>query len=110
MEKIKREIKFEADFSLVNKKLKKATDSIKELKNIEIEVKLMDVENKDMSTDKIMESQTRKVTIDYSNTTLGMVEFEAEVLLNYRDIDGSKIIVLKTSGIDNPNLDVELKQ
>ena len=47
MEKIKREIKFEADFSLINQKLKKATDSIKELKNIEIEVKLMDVENKE---------------------------------------------------------------
>lgn len=38
----------------------------------------------------------RKVTIDFSNTPLGIQEFEAEVLMNLFDLDGSRLIVLKT--------------
>ena len=59
-----------------------------------------------MSTDKRAAKQKRVITIDYSNTTLGKIQFEAEVLLSHQDLDGSKIIVLKTDGLHNPNLEV----
>lgn len=38
----------------------------------------------------------RKVTIDFSDTSLGLQEFEAEVVMNLHDLDGSRLIVLKT--------------
>ena len=38
----------------------------------------------------------RKVTIDFSDTPLGIQEFEAEVVMNLFDLDGSRLIVLKT--------------
>lgn len=38
----------------------------------------------------------RKVTIDYSDTHLGLQEFEAEILLHRHDLDGSQLIILRT--------------
>lgn len=48
-----------------------------------------------MST--IKELPKRKVTIDYGDTSLGMQEFYADVLLHMHDIDGSQLIILRTA-------------
>ena len=42
------------------------------------------------------ETVKRKVTIDYSDTSLGLQEFEAEILYNRRNLDGSRIILIET--------------
>lgn len=38
----------------------------------------------------------RKVTIDYSDTPLGIQSFEADVVINMHEMDGSQLIVLRT--------------
>ncbi len=42
------------------------------------------------------ETKIRKVTIDYSDSSLGVQEIEAEVITHLYDVDGSQLIVLKT--------------
>ena len=38
----------------------------------------------------------RKITIDYSDTAIGLYEFNAEILCHRHEIDGSETILLKT--------------
>ena len=42
------------------------------------------------------ETKIRKVTIDYSDSSLGLQELECEVVAHLHDADGSQLIVLKT--------------
>ena len=43
-----------------------------------------------------METEIRKVTIDYSDSGIGVQELEAEVITHLHDVDGSQLIVIKT--------------
>ncbi len=53
---------------------------------------MFNLKTKIMSTKEV---QKQKVTIMPKDGDIGM-QFEAEVLLHYHDVDGSQIVVLKT--------------